>query len=76
MDNSGQALTYGSWNDVALIYPDGQDKPIILVIFTNKDKKDGKPNDKIVSEVAEIVLKNISKQLIFRDNNEGLICIK
>ncbi|MDW8545500.1 mecC-type penicillin-hydrolyzing class A beta-lactamase BlaZ [Staphylococcus pseudoxylosus] len=61
MDKSGQALTYGSRNDVALVYPDGQDKPIILVIFTNKDKKDGKPNDKIVSEVAEIVLKNMSK---------------
>lgn len=61
MDKSGQALTYGSRNDVALVYPDGQDKPIILVIFTNKDRKDGKPNDKIVSEVAEIVLKNINE---------------
>lgn len=60
-DKSGQALTYGSRNDVAFVYPKGQDKPIILVIFTNKDKKDAKPNDKTVSEVAKVVLKNISK---------------
>ncbi|WP_301420916.1 BlaZ-like penicillin-hydrolyzing class A beta-lactamase [Mammaliicoccus lentus] len=61
MDKSGQALTYGSRNDVAFVYPKGQDKPIILVIFTNKDKKDAKPNDKIISEVAKVVLKNISE---------------
>lgn len=61
MDKSGQAVTYGSRNDVAFIYPKGQDKPIILVIFTNKNNKDAKPNDKIVSEVAEEVLKNISE---------------
>lgn len=55
------AVPYGSRNDVAFIYPKGQDKPIILVIFTNKNNKDAKPNDKIVSEVAEEVLKNISE---------------
>lgn len=56
-DKSGQALTYGSRNDVAFIYPKGHNKPIILVIFTNKNNKYAKPNDKVVSDVAELVLK-------------------
>ncbi|HDF8126237.1 TPA: penicillin-hydrolyzing class A beta-lactamase BlaZ [Staphylococcus aureus] len=56
-DKSGQAITYASRNDVAFVYPKGQSEPIFLVIFTNKDNKSDKPNDKLISETAKSVMK-------------------
>jgi beta-lactamase class A BlaZ len=57
-DKSGQAIiTYASRNDVAFVYPKGQSEPIVLVIFTNKDNKSDKPNDKLISETAKSVMK-------------------
>lgn len=56
-DKSGQALTYASRNDIAYVYPKGHSKPIVLVIFTNKDDKNAKPNDKLISETAKKVMK-------------------
>ncbi|MDU2310145.1 MAG: class A beta-lactamase [Staphylococcus epidermidis] len=55
-DKSGQAITYASRNDVAFVYPKNQSEPIILVIFTNKDNKSDKPNDKLISETAKNVI--------------------
>ena len=57
VDKSGQAITYASRNDVAFVYPKGQSEPIVLVIFTNKDNKSDKPNDKLISETAKSVMK-------------------
>jgi len=59
-DKSGQAITYASRNDVAFVYPKGESKPIVLVIFTNKEGKTDKPNDKVVSETAKVVLEKFS----------------
>ncbi|MCD8881409.1 BlaZ-like penicillin-hydrolyzing class A beta-lactamase [Mammaliicoccus sciuri] len=59
-DKSGQAITYASRNDVALVYPKGESKPIVLVIFTNKEGKTDKPNDKVVSETAKVVLEKFN----------------
>ena len=56
-DKSGQALTYATRNDLAFIYPKGQDKPIILAIYSKQDKKDAKPNDKVISDSAREVIK-------------------
>ena len=53
-DKSGQAITYASRNDVAFVYPKGQPEPIVLVIFTNKDNKSDKPNDKLISETPRV----------------------
>lgn len=55
-DKSGQAITYASRNDIAYVHPKGHTKPIVLVIFTNKDDKNAKPNDKLISESAKAVL--------------------
>ena len=54
-DKSGQAITYASRNDVAFVYPKNQSEPIILVIFTNKDNKSDKPNDKLINKQILIV---------------------
>lgn len=56
-DKSGQALTYATRNDLAFIYPKGQEKPIILAIYSKKDQKDAKPNDKVISDSAREVIK-------------------
>lgn len=56
-DKSGQALTYATRNDLAFIYPKGQDKPIILAIYSKQDQKDAKPNDKVISDSAREVIK-------------------
>ncbi|MFV5937632.1 BlaZ-like penicillin-hydrolyzing class A beta-lactamase [Mammaliicoccus sciuri] len=59
-DKSGQAITYASRNDVAFVYPKGESKPIVLVIFTNKEGKTDKSNDKVVSETAKVVLEKFN----------------
>lgn len=59
-DKSGQAITYASRNDVAFVYPKGESKPIVLVIFTNKEGKTDKPNDKVISETAKVVLEKFN----------------
>lgn len=59
-DKSGQAITYASRNDFAFVYPKGESKPIVLVIFTNKEGKTDKPNDKVVSETAKVVLEKFN----------------
>ncbi|MEB7396842.1 BlaZ-like penicillin-hydrolyzing class A beta-lactamase [Mammaliicoccus sciuri] len=59
-DKSGQAITYASRNDVAFVYPKGESKPIVLVIFTNKEGKTDKPNDKVVNETAKVVLEKFN----------------
>lgn len=56
-DKSGQALTYATRNDLAFIYPKGQDKPIILAIYSKQNQKDAKPNDKVISDSAREVIK-------------------
>ncbi|UXV29502.1 BlaZ-like penicillin-hydrolyzing class A beta-lactamase [Mammaliicoccus sciuri] len=61
-DKSGQAITYASRNDVAFVYPKGESKPIVLVIFTNKEVKTDKPNDKVVSETAKVVLEKFNEK--------------
>ncbi|MCE5041843.1 BlaZ-like penicillin-hydrolyzing class A beta-lactamase [Mammaliicoccus sciuri] len=61
-DKSGQAITYASRNDVAFVYPKGESKPIILVIFTNKEGKTDKPNDKVISETAKVVLEKFNEK--------------
>ncbi|WP_425255127.1 BlaZ-like penicillin-hydrolyzing class A beta-lactamase [Mammaliicoccus sciuri] len=59
-DKSGQAITYASRNDIAFVYPKGESKPIVLVIFTNKEGKTDKPNDKVISETAKVVLEKFN----------------
>ena len=51
-DKSGQGTTYGTRNDVALIYPKHQTKPIVLVVFTKHQQQDAQPQDELVAQAA------------------------
>ncbi|MFH0285899.1 serine hydrolase [Staphylococcus epidermidis] len=53
---SAQSKTNASRNDFAFVLPKDQSEPIFLVIFTNKDNKSDKPNDKLISETAKNVI--------------------
>ena len=55
-DKSGQGLTYGTRNDLAFIYPKNQEEPIVLAIYTKKDGKDAKPNDKVIQMATKTAM--------------------
>src|SRR5699024_11084488 len=55
-DKSGKGLTYGTRNDLAFIYPKNQKEPIVLAIYTKKDGKDAKPNDKVIQMATKTAM--------------------
>lgn len=52
-DKTG-AASYGTRNDIALLYPENR-APIVLVIFSKKDKQDAQYQDALIAEAAKIV---------------------
>ncbi|MDT1996989.1 class A beta-lactamase [Carnobacterium divergens] len=52
-DKSG-AGSYGTRNDIAVLYPPNR-KPIVLVIFSNKEQQESDYNDELIAETAKIV---------------------
>ena len=52
--------SYGSTNDVAVIWSP-QAKPIILVVYFTKNKKDAKPNDLVIAQATKIVIDRLTK---------------
>jgi beta-lactamase class A len=47
--------SYGTTNDVAVIWPP-QAKPIVLVVYFTQNKKDAKPNDQVIAQATKIVI--------------------
>ncbi|MCG7339234.1 class A beta-lactamase [Staphylococcus sp. ACRSN] len=60
-DKSGQGTTYATRNDLAFIYPKGEDKPIILAIYTKQHDKNGKPNDEVIEKAAKVAIHALDK---------------
>lgn len=52
-DKTG-AANYGTRNDIALLYPENR-APIVLVIFSKKDKQDAQYQDVLIAQAAKIV---------------------
>jgi beta-lactamase class A len=53
-DKTG-AGSYGTRNDIAIIWPPKGD-PIILAILSSRDKKDADYNDKLIAQATEVVI--------------------
>ncbi|WP_026700744.1 class A beta-lactamase [Salibacterium aidingense] len=53
-DKSG-AASYGTRNDIAIIWPPEED-PIILAILSRRGKKDAEYNDELIAQAAEEVI--------------------
>ncbi len=47
--------SYGTTNDVAVIWPPHA-KPIFLVVYFTQNKKDAKPNDQVIAQTTKIVI--------------------
>ena len=47
--------SYGTTNDVAVIWPPLA-KPIVLVVYFTQNKKDTKPNDQLIAQATKIVI--------------------
>lgn len=52
-DKTGAAY-YGTRNDIALLYPENR-APIVLVLFSKKDKQDAQYQDALIAQAAKIV---------------------
>ncbi|MBC6133463.1 class A beta-lactamase [Listeria booriae] len=54
-DKTG-AGSYGTRNDIAVIYSDDQDKePLVWVIFSKKDKEDAAYDDQLIADAAKVL---------------------
>ncbi|MBC1401350.1 class A beta-lactamase [Listeria booriae] len=54
-DKTG-AGSYGTRNDIAVIYSDDQDKePLVWVIFSKKDKEDAEYDDQLIADAAKVL---------------------
>lgn len=47
--------SYGTTNDIAVIWPP-QGKPIILTVYFTQDKKDAKPQDEVIAKATKVML--------------------
>ncbi len=59
-DKTGTGDGYGVANDIGVIWPPNH-KPIVVAIFTVKDKKNAVRNDKIVAAATRIVIAGFAK---------------
>lgn len=54
-DKTG-AGSYGTRNDIAVIYSDDKDKePLVWVIFSKKDKEDAEYDDQLIADAAKVL---------------------
>lgn len=52
--------SYGTTNDVAVIWPPHA-KPIVVVIYFTQDKKDVRPQDEVIAQATKIIVNEITR---------------
>lgn len=52
--------SYGTTNDVAVIWPPHA-KPIVVVIYFTQDKKDASPQDEVLAKATKIIINEIAR---------------
>ncbi|MBC1474748.1 class A beta-lactamase [Listeria grandensis] len=56
-DKTGSG-SYGTRNDIAVIYPKDKDtKPLVWVIYSKKDKEDAEYDDQLIADAAKVLSK-------------------
>ncbi|MCY8543702.1 class A beta-lactamase [Bacillus haynesii] len=58
-DKTG-AGSYGTRNDIAIIWPPKGD-PVVLAVLSSRDKKDAKYDDKLIAAATKVVIKALNK---------------
>ncbi|WP_062436436.1 class A beta-lactamase [Herbidospora daliensis] len=60
-DKTGTGGTYGTANDIAIIWPKGSKKPIIMAIYTNRTDRNAAADDSVVARTATIAARGLGK---------------
>ncbi|UAN29788.1 IMI family carbapenem-hydrolyzing class A beta-lactamase (plasmid) [Serratia ureilytica] len=57
-DKTGSCGAYGTANDYAVVWPKNR-APLIISVYTTKNEKEAKHNDKLIAETSRIAIKNL-----------------
>ncbi|GGO17497.1 beta-lactamase [Microbispora rosea subsp. aerata] len=60
-DKTGTGPTYGTANDIAVVWPSEGAAPIIMAIYTNRLKADGSNDDSIVARTATVLARGLGR---------------
>ncbi|WP_066193133.1 MULTISPECIES: class A beta-lactamase [Gracilibacillus] len=61
IDKSG-AGGYGTRNDIAVVWPSDHQAPIVISIFSSRDKEEADFDDTVVEKAAELVVEQLQSQ--------------
>lgn len=50
---------YGTRNDIGIIWPEGDEEPIVIAIMSSRDEEDADYDDKLIEKATEIVLQEL-----------------
>lgn len=60
-DKTGTGGSYGTANDIAVVWPAEAAAPIVMAIYTNRRAADAPGDDKIVAETAAILVRGLGR---------------
>ncbi|WP_169981323.1 class A beta-lactamase [Microbispora sp. H10836] len=60
-DKTGTGGTYGTANDIAVVWPEKGAAPIIMAIYTNRLAADGSGDDKVVAKTATVLARGLGR---------------
>lgn len=60
-DKTGTGGSYGTANDIAVVWPDKAAAPIVMAIYTNRRVADAPGEDRVVAETAAILARGLGK---------------
>ncbi|WP_433497944.1 class A beta-lactamase [Sphaerimonospora sp. CA-214678] len=60
-DKTGTGGSYGTANDIAVVWPAGAAAPIVMAIYTNRRTADAPGEDRVVAETAAILARGLGK---------------
>ncbi|MEN3534806.1 class A beta-lactamase [Microbispora sp. ZYX-F-249] len=60
-DKTGTGGTYGTANDIAVVWPAKGAAPIIMAIYTNRLAADGSGDDKVVAKTATVLARGLGR---------------
>lgn len=60
-DKTGTGGTYGTANDIAVVWPGADAAPIIMAIYTNRAAADGAADNEVVAKTATVLARGLGR---------------
>ncbi|GLX09479.1 class A beta-lactamase [Microbispora sp. NBRC 16548] len=60
-DKTGTGGTYGTANDIAVVWPAKDAAPIVMAIYTNRRAADGATDDKAIAQTATVLARGLGR---------------